>query len=202
MCKPRVSFDQKLLDEARRGMLSLRSVVDMISNPETSDVDSTSGNEANEENNDVDVEEKNTSEQYDKSLLKKTASDTKRKTSEAGCSSEQNNTLPVESENTKRMRMNTVSSTDNDLSDYKPTHLEFLECMLNESPESSDFDDDLVDDEIDDDSDTAYEATYRYKYRFLSNRKENEMSKLLKDKINLLPLPAMLKMFLNYNKDD
>ncbi|XP_060859825.1 protein-L-isoaspartate O-methyltransferase domain-containing protein 2-like [Metopolophium dirhodum] len=76
-CKPNISFDQKSLNEARRGLVSLRSVVDVISNQNTSDLDSTSENEAIREDkdddngDDVDVEEKITSGQCDKSLLKK-----------------------------------------------------------------------------------------------------------------------------------
>jgi len=58
----------------------------------------------------------------------------------------------------------------------------------------------LVDGEIDYGSDTDSEVAREFiKYRFLSNRKENELSKLLKIKINLLPVPAMLKVFLNHN---
>jgi len=206
-CKLNISFDHKLFNEAQSEMMSLRSVVDMISNLETSDLDSKSGNESSEEDNDdnnngddIDVEEKNTSVQCGKCLLKKAASDTKIKASEAGYSSEQNKTLPEKPENT-------LSSTVNNLSNNQSTHLEFWESTLNDSPESSEFDDeendqngeDLVDGEIDYDSDTIDEVS---KYHFLSNRKENEMSKLLKVKINLLPLPAMLKVFLNYSKDD
>ncbi|XP_016661724.1 protein-L-isoaspartate O-methyltransferase domain-containing protein 1-like isoform X2 [Acyrthosiphon pisum] len=57
--------------------------------------------------------------------------------------------------------------------------------------------------EVMNDYDTDDEIAEEFiKYRFLSNRKENELSKLLKIKINLLPVPAKLKVFLNYNRDD
>ncbi|XP_008180749.1 protein-L-isoaspartate O-methyltransferase domain-containing protein 2 [Acyrthosiphon pisum] len=207
-CKPNISFDQKLLNETRSGMMSLRSVVDMIYDHQTSDLDSTSEDETTKEDNDddkngrgVDVEEKNTSEQCDKSILKKTASDTKRKASEAGCSSKQNETLLKKPDNTKRKRIDTSSRAVNP-PDYQTTHLEFWETMLNFSPPGSSEDDyeedddnseDLVDDKINNVSATVKEPL------FLSNRKENEMSKLLNAKINQLPVPAVLKLYLNYN---
>ncbi|XP_050533473.1 protein-L-isoaspartate O-methyltransferase domain-containing protein 1-like [Daktulosphaira vitifoliae] len=39
-------------------------------------------------------------------------------------------------------------------------------------------------------------------YKFVSESKENEWSKLLKEKINELPIPVSLKNFLNYNRVD
>ncbi|XP_060857352.1 protein-L-isoaspartate O-methyltransferase domain-containing protein 2-like [Metopolophium dirhodum] len=187
------------------------------SKEETSDLDtgSGSGNEAIEEDNDDsnngdDVEEKNTTEQCDKSLLKKTASDNKRKASEAECS-EQNKTLPEKPENTKRKRMNSLSSTVKNLSSNHSTNScdDFLETMSNDSSESDDEENDqngedgfynaLVDDHVKFTCYYSNEFTRELiKYGFLSNRKENNLSKLLKFKINLLPLPAMLKVFLNY----
>jgi len=181
---------------------------------------------SNNSNNDDDeddhvVEEESTSQLLDKCVLKKTESDTKRKSSEAGCS-EENKTSP---ENTKRMRMNTPSSVLANLLNGQPTHSgDFCESSdssesdddLNDSDnwmssEENDHNDDdfsgiynsLVNGEDNYDSDTDSEvASELILYRFLSERKDNEFSKLLKGKIDLLPVPTMLKLFLNYNKED
>jgi len=263
-CKPTKSYDQKFFSSEDplsqfvriqygandRGMVSLRNIVDTFAGLDEaiSDLGSTSGNEAIEEDNDdnnsgdnddddddgddadyVDyVEEKNTSEQCDKGLPKKTESDSKRKSSEAGCS-EQNKTLPDKPENTKRMRMNTSSSTVTNLLNSQSTNSssDFWETMSSDSSEPDDDDDlddsdswvsseendhddefggiynSLFNNEDNYDSDTDSEvARELILYRFLNERKENELSKLLKGKIDLLPVPAMLKLFLNYNKGD
>jgi len=230
-----------------RGMISLRNIVDTFAGLDEaiSDTGSTSGNEDIDEDNvddnsgdndddddedDVDyVEEKNTSEQCDESLPKKTESDTKRKSSEAGCS-EQNKTLPEKPENTKRMKMNTSTSTETNHLNSQSTNSSrnFWETMSGASsePDDDDLDDSdswvsseendnndddefggiynsLVNGEDNYDSDTDSEvARELILYRFLSERKENELSKLLKGKIDLLPVPAMLKLYLNYNKAD
>lgn len=39
-----------------------------------------------------------------------------------------------------------------------------------------------------------------HNYNFIRDYRKNKLSKLIKDKINLLPLPVSLKMFLNYNR--
>lgn len=263
-CKPTKSYDQKFFNSGDplsefvriqygandRGMVSLRNIVDTFAGLDEaiSDLGSTSGNEAIDEDNDDDnsgendddddeddvdyVEEKNTSEQCDKSLPKKTESETKRKSSEAGCS-EQNKTLPEKPENTKRMRMSTSTSTVTNFlnSQSANSSSDFWETMSSDSSEpdndedenldgsdswvsseENDHNDDdefggiynsLVNGEDDYDSDTDSDvARELILYRFLSERKENELSKLLKVKIDLLPVPAMLKLFLNYNKED
>lgn len=51
----------------------------------------------------------------------------------------------------------------------------------------------------DTDSETSREIVM---YRFISERKENKLSKLLKVKIDSLPIPIPLKFFLNYNRVD
>lgn len=257
-CKTNSNYDDKFFNtqslsqiarlqygiEANRGMISLGNLVDAFAGLDEaiSDGGSTSGgNESIEEDNDDDDngddgdgnKEKNTSEQCDKSLHQKTESkeDTKRKSSEAGCS-DQNKTLAENPENTKRMKMNTPSTVNNFLNSQSTTSSnELWETM---SSDSSEPDDDFNLDDSDNwvssedndhnglrhddlggvvynslfndgvhDSDTDSEVSRDFVlYRFLSERKENELSKLMKGKIDLLPIPAMLKQFLNYNKED
>jgi len=255
-CKPNTSYDDNFFNtnslgqivrlqygptETNRGMITLRNIVETFAGLDEalSDGGSTSGNETIEEDNDDDNngddgdgdEEKNTSEQCDKSLHQKTESkeDTKRKSSEAGCS-DQNKTLAENPENTKRMKMNTPSTVKHFLNSQSTTCSNDLWETI--SSDSSEPDDDLnlndsdswVSSEENDhnglrhddfggiynslfndgvhDSDTDSEiARELLLYRFLSERKENELSKLLKSKIDLLPIPSMLKQFLNYNKD-
>lgn len=260
-CKPTKSYDQKFFNNedpvnqfvrvqygaADRGMVSLRNIVDTFAGLDEaiSDLGSTSGNEAIEEDNDDDSSDDDNDaaaaaapapaparapapyyivngekrKKSAKSLLKKTESDAKRKSSEAGCS-EQNKTLPEKPESTKRMRMNTSSSTATNLLNSQSTNSsgDFWETMSSESSESDDDSDSWVisDDDDEDfggmynslfneednyDSDTDSEvARELILYRFLSERRENELSKLLKVKIDLLPVPALIKLFLNYSK--
>uniref|UniRef100_A0A2H8U1W3 Protein-L-isoaspartate O-methyltransferase domain-containing protein 2 n=1 Tax=Melanaphis sacchari TaxID=742174 RepID=A0A2H8U1W3_9HEMI len=201
-----------------------------------SDVSLTSGTEANREDNDNDGDcdydddddndddaKENKSKQCDKRLQKKTESDTKRKSSEAGCS-EENKTLPGKSENRKKMRMN-ISSTaknrqNNQLNNRRNSDLWVVEDYASNKSSSDDrlswtsnednannvrnrnFDvSSLLDVDNSHESDSDGEAARELiLYRFLSERKDNELSKLLKVKIDLLPVPNMLKTFLNYYK--
>ncbi|XP_022164021.1 protein-L-isoaspartate O-methyltransferase domain-containing protein 2-like [Myzus persicae] len=253
-CKPSKSYDDKFFNSdplsqfvriqygaTEGGMVSLRNIVDTFAGLDEaiSDLGSTSENEAVDEDNNGndrdDDEEKNTSEQRDKSLPKKTESDAKRKSSEAGCS-EQNKTSPGKPENTKRMRMNTSSSTAKSFLNSQSTNSgsSLWDTLSSDSSDSDDSDDgrNLIDPEwlasmrnnapnglrhddfggiynslfngdnihdSDTESDIARELVL---YRFLNERKENELSKFLKGKIDKLPIPAMLKQFLNYNKED
>jgi len=152
-----------------------------------------------DDDDDNDVVEKNTSEQCAKSSLKITESDAKRKSSEAGCS-EENKTLPGNPENTKRIRMNSLSSTVTNLlkSQSANSSSNSWETMSNDSSQPDDKDNydigndriynSLVHGQIEYDSDTDSEvARELIKYCFLSKHNENELSKLLKDKIDLLP---------------
>jgi len=231
------------------GMVSLRNIVDTFAGLDEaiSDVGSTSETEANREDNDGDNnsdddddddddeeddddnEEKNTSEQRDKFLHKKVKLDTKRKSSEAGCS-KQNRTLPGRPKNSKRMRMNTSSTVKNhNNSQSSNSTSDLLWDTMSSDSSSDDGDDDSLswlstednddnrtrnrhfggmynslfdgDDNSSHESDSESEAARDLVlYRFLSERKDNELSKLLKVKIDLLPIPILLKLFLNYIK--
>ncbi|XP_060873644.1 protein-L-isoaspartate O-methyltransferase domain-containing protein 1-like [Metopolophium dirhodum] len=153
--------------------------------------------------------------------------DQKRKSLEAGCS-EQNKTLPENLETTKKMRMNTLSSTVTNLLNSEFTNSSYskhFRRMSITSSDSSDFDDsdsdscELSDENTHNGDDKGYwwlphrdiyyysnnvseEARELILYRFLGERRENELSKLLKVKIDQLQVPAKLKLFLNYNKED
>ncbi|CAH1736527.1 unnamed protein product [Aphis gossypii] len=230
------------------GLVNLRSIVDTFAGLDEaiSDVGSTSETEANGGNNDGDNnsvndddddddddnddnnEEKNTSKQCDKHLLNKVESDTKRKSSEAGCS-EQNKTLPGKPENTKRMKMNTSSAVKN-LENSLSTDSTSDSSIFSDLPSDDDEDDDgdseswvSTDDNDDgpmqnrnfggiynslfhgdsspDSSDSDCEAARDLElYRFLGERKDNRLSQLLKVNIDKLPVPILLKQFLNYKK--
>jgi len=237
-----VRLQYRNIDPSRSGGVTLRNIVDTFTTLDEaiSDLSSSSENEIFGENNDDNDddhddhdgdEENNTSLQSDKNLHEKTESDTKRKSSEAGCS-EQNITFPEESEFIKRMKMNTppavqhflssqssssdlwetVSTSDSSMSsddhDYNDSDSLVSSGIDDPNDSSTDefgriynsvFNRDDIDDSDDTNSEVARELLL---YRFLSERKENELSKLLKSKIDLLPVPAMLKKFLNYNKED
>uniref|UniRef100_A0A2S2P9Q9 Protein-L-isoaspartate O-methyltransferase domain-containing protein 1 n=1 Tax=Schizaphis graminum TaxID=13262 RepID=A0A2S2P9Q9_SCHGA len=260
-CKPDKSYDQKFFNTddplgqfvrlqygtTEEGMVSLRNIVDTFAGLDEaiSDVGSTSGTEANREDNDGDNnsdddddeddndnEEKNTSEERDKCLHKKVKLDTKRKSSEAGCS-KQNRTLPGRPKNTKRMKMNTSSTVkDHNNSESTNSTSDLWDTMSSMSSDSWSDDDDDDDDSwlslstenndnnstrnrnfdgiynsLFDGCDSSHESDSESEaardlvlYRFLSERKDNELSKLLKVKIDLLPIPILLKLFLNYMK--
>jgi len=227
------------------GLVNLRSIVDTFAGLDEaiSDVGSTSDTEANGGNNDGDNssvydddddddedgddnnEEKNTSKQCDKRLLKKVESDTKRKSSEAGCS-EQNKTLPGKPENTKRMKMNTssaVKNLENSLSTDSTSDSSIFSDLPSDDDDgdseswvSTDDNDDspmqnrnfggmynslFHGDSSHDSSDSDCEAARDLElYRFLGERKDNQLSQLLKVNIDKLPVPILLKQFLNYKK--
>lgn len=251
-CKPDKSYDQKFFNPddpsaqfvrlqygaTGDGLINLRSIVDTFAGLDEaiSDVGSTSETEANDGNNDGDNnsdnddvddnnEENNTNKQCDKHLLKKGESDTKRKSSDAGCS-EQNKTLPGKPENTKRMKMNTSSAVKN-LKNSPSTDSDSdssIFSTLRSDDDDSDSDSWLSTDDNDDSptlnrdfdgiynslfhsdsshdsSDSDCEATKDLElYRFNSERKDNRLSQLLKIKIDMLPVPVLLKRFLNYKK--
>lgn len=260
-CMPDKSYDQKFfgIDDPSGhvvriqygatgdGLVNLRSIVDTFAGLDDaiSDVGSTSETEANSGNNDDDNNsdsdnddddddingEKNTSKQCDKRLPKKVESDTKRKSSEAGCS-EQNKTLPGKPENTKRMKMNTSSAVKN-LENSLSTDSTSDSSIFSDLPSDDDEDDDdseswvSTDDNDDsqlrnrrfdgiynslfhgdsshdsshDSSDSDCEAARDLElYHFFSERKDNRLSQLLKINIDKLPVPVLLKRFLNYKK--
>lgn len=66
------------------------------------------------------------------------------------------------------------------------------------NPESSlDEEEEEEEEESDTDSEDSADS---FTYKFINGRTENELSILLKDKINSLPIPVQLKHFLNYNR--
>lgn len=56
----------------------------------------------------------------------------------------------------------------------------------------------LLSDDSGDESDSSSESAKQMKFSFINDRKENELSKLLKVEIDSLPIPNPLKVFLNY----
>jgi len=54
----------------------------------------------------------------------------------------------------------------------------------------------------DDEAELCVPDKEQWAYRFATDRKENELSKLLKVEIDSLPIPNPLKLYLNYNRID
>lgn len=219
------------------GLVNLQSIVDTFAGLDEaiSDVGSTSETEVNggnngdnnSDNDDDNNEVKNTSKQCDKRLLKKVESDSKRKSSEAGCS-EQNKTLPGKPENTKRMKMNTSSTVEIFENSLSTDNISMSSIMFSDSSSSDDDDSESwvsTDDDNDDspipngnfgrvynslfhgdsshdssDDSDCEAARDSELYCFLNERKDNQLSQLLKIHIDKLPIPVLLKRFLNYKK--
>lgn len=148
---------------------------------------------------------------------------TKRKSPEAGCS-ESPRTME-KTENSKRMKMNLSSSqsssddstsTYSDVSDawdtcsstssnssfttnnsFLPT-AEVVEQICEGEETANDVFEDYENETCSSDSDDQEPPDDLDMYKFISDCKENELSKLLKDKIDSLPIPVPLKKFLNY----
>lgn len=195
---------------------------------EIDEIDEDSEIEEEDENNDEHrtVEDEHSLNSSSRTFTDTTDESTKRKSLEAG-TSEQSKT--VEEENPKRMKMNstqkfesvpsTSSQSDSDL--WETISSDSTKSSFNsEDPESwvsssaGDLDNNIQHgqpmnpwyylnnpessmEESDTDSEDMADIST---YKFINGRAENELSILLKDKINSLPIPVQLKHFLNYNK--
>jgi hypothetical protein len=147
----------------------------------------------------------------------------KRKSPEAGCS-ESSRTME-ETENSKRMKMNLASTpscaddssalTFSDASDLWDTYsstsesslasndsflpaTEIIEQMYAEEETFSDFFEHYQNITRNNANNGGESSNELDKFKFIRDCKENELSKLLKDKIDSLPIPVPLKHFLNY----
>lgn len=153
---------------------------------------------------------------------------TKRKSLEAG-TSEQNKTV-AEKENPKRMKMNSTQKTEDVPSTSSYSDSDLWETISSNSTRSSLHSEDTeswVSSTADDADNNIYHGQQPMNawdylnnpessmeesdtdsediadlsmYKFINGRTENELSILLKDRINSLPIPVQLKHFLNYNK--
>lgn len=136
----------------------------------------------------------------------------KRKSEEPGCS-KQNHTpvTSAEAENSKRMKMTSSSTSSQCDTDLWETISSSSRTSIFEgfdNFEDSDSSEEYVEDDHDsissDDNDDMINESgiKKNKYNFIFEHNKNDLSKLLKAKIDSLQLPGLLKRFLNYNRTD
>lgn len=206
------------------------AISDVGSESEASDeIDDNSGIVEDDENNDEHrtVEDEHSPNSSSRTFTDTTDESTKRKSLEAG-TSEQNKTVE-EKENPKRMKMNSTQKSEGVPSTSSLSDSDLWETISSSSTRSSFNSEDAESwvsssagdaenniyhgqpmnpwyylnnpessmEESDTDSDDMTDIST---YKFINRRTDNELSILLKDKINLLPIPVQLKHFLNYNK--
>lgn len=168
-----------------------------------------------EELDDNNTETLATTSAQDTNSLSTNEESAKRKSDEPGCS-KQNHTS-AEAENTKRMKMTSenskdVSSTSSQCdTDLWETMSSTSRTSLFEGFEDS-VDGDSSDGYVENDHDSISsndiddmidEATVKKnKYNFIFEHNKNDLSILLKAKIDSLQLPGLLRRFLNYNRTD
>jgi len=190
------------------------------------DNNSDSDNDDNDNN-----EVKNTSKHCDKRLIKKIESEAKRKSSEAGCSEQNkilpekpentkrmkmNTSVAV---NNLKNSPSTDSTSNSSILSDSPSDNDEDEHGDSESWVSTDDDSFMQNRHFGgiynslfhgssrgnnhassdiNDCEAARELEF---YRFYIERKDNRLSQLLRTKIDMLPVPALLKRFLNYIKE-
>lgn len=206
------------------GLISLRNIINTFAGSENaiSDISSESEEEFEE---DSDSDSYPDSVDDETVVQSEQASDesAKRKSLEAG-SSEQRKT-PIDQENPKRMRMETTpQNVESVPSTSSPSGSDLWET-ISESSESSAVDseswvssvdnnvrhieaadgimgvvyDSLFNNDSDESDSEHSHAEESLQYHFIVERQENKLSQLLKVKIDLLPVPNVLKVYLNYN---
>lgn len=235
-------------DVSNEGLNSIRNIVESFTGVDEalSETESTSDEELIDDEVDIDGERL---ENHDLESLHELATaahveePAKRKSLEAGSSVQNKIETETNTENPKRMKMDSSIHEIEDLSSVSspsdlwetistdtsvPNDVARLDTTIEEEDdeENDDNDDDDDDDEIDDyrledrihrirmlntiieettdsdDSNDSEAVREISKYQFISDRRENKLSVLLMAKIELLPLPKSLKIFLNYNRID
>lgn len=215
---------------SEEGLLGLQNLFDTFSRLEdaiSEDSDSVPDDELNEslshEEELVDSDDSNDSyNDYTLPVLQGPLSDetTKRKSPEAGCS--EPNRTTEETENSKRMKLNSSSSknsvneastsaqsdtsdaweTTSNTSNTSRSSLLSETSLLSTDANFHNFFKNYESAHCSSNTNNKEVSSDLNDYKFVIDCKENKLSKLLKDKIDSLPIPVPLKNFLNYYRVD